>query len=186
MNSFLHVHEAEKALPYFIPKSKSDLTLPSLEKSNNEFPHHSTPSPHPTNSSPLKAKFASLLFHLADTLHRHTTQYPPPQPPHLPTLKWSWDPAWRELLVWAPQKQCYLYLGRYTHNEVGQLRHCNVSAREDWTEEKARRVVLSWEHWKIDAEGKWFLEVCEGEEKYWVCAAYWRAEKGKWWFVERV
>ena len=46
--------------------------------------------------------------------------------------------------------------------------------------------MLVWDDWKIDAEGKWFLEMFEKGERFWVCAAYWRAEGGKWWFVERL
>jgi hypothetical protein len=131
MNSFIETHQAENAIfPDFILKPNSDLTLHSPEKPNEKVPHRQTPHN------------ASITAHLVNILQRRTIQHPPPQPPRLPHLLWSWDPAWRELFAWEPQKQCYLYLSRYTYTEAGQLRHCSVKSREDWNEHKARSVML--------------------------------------------
>lgn len=157
--------------------SDSDLTLHDIKKSHTKA----------SNMSSQNKPQSQISLLLARLTGRHRTpslQYPPPRPPLLPDYQWSWDPAWRELFVYAPRKSCYLYIARYKH-DAGELLHFSMAGREEFTEQKARKVMLDWKNWRIDASGKWFMDLYEEGQSYVITAAYWEAREGRWYLVER-
>ena len=176
-----------------IAPSSSDLTLQNIKEENSKldtFKRSQTP-PENKAESGIKSLFTRLFSSPSPpspsplVQHPPLLQYPPPRPPVLPDCRWSWDPSWRELYVYAPSKSCYLYISHHVFNEAGHIRHYGMASREDFTEEKARKVILDWNNWKIDAKGKWFLDVYEDGQRYLVFAEYWQAREGRWYVVER-